>query len=288
MPFIIGYIKNGPFWAMTSGIYHDVDSTPFFHGRIDELLNISDGEIDLSGVEFIDGIEFTFAPGLTSILPAGGRILMVKNLTTFELRYGSDPSRRIAGEFANDTNLRDSGEQIVIAGIDATPIRDFAYDDDSPWPESADGNSYSLILELPHTNPDHSLAQSRHSSAAARGAPGESGKESFAGDPLADTDGDGLNRLLEFATGTSDESPSEPGVSIDVEDGDSLTLSYQRNLAAAGIRYRVESSTDLITWTENTQLISETNLGDGTARVRHSLIAPLDSRHYLRLRVDLE
>ena len=122
----------------------------------------------------------------------------------------------------------------------------------------------------------------------------------FIGDPIADDDRDGLTRLLEYAVGSSDANPAS-GLNVigyDIESftvadltDDYLVFSFRRNLAAEGIRYTVEHSSDLRSWNANAAvLIDETNLGDGTAMVRYRNPAPkpASGRGYLRLNVDFE
>jgi hypothetical protein len=248
-----------------------------------EFLNISSSEIDLTGVTFTDGIDFTFPPGLNSLLPAGEHVLVVKNSDAIDLRHGVDPSRHIGGIFENDTNLRDGGETIVFTNISGSTIRSFTYDDDAPWPLAADGAGYSLVLDLPSTNPDHNLASSWHSSPSAGGAPGASGTVKFLGDPLEDADSDGLNRLIEFATGSSDTQASVSPIQLS---GGEIT--YNRNLATDEIFYLIETSTDLSAWVEMPGVSSEQNLGNGTARIDFApTIQPNVLRRYFRLRVDL-
>ena len=137
-----------------------------------ELLNISADDIDLSGASFTRGIAFSFPTGEASVLEAGERMLVVKNRVAFEQRYGADSMHRVAGEFDNDTNLRNSGELIELTGIDASPIRTIIYDDRVPWPVGADGAGFSLVLISPNGNPEHNVATSWRQSASERGTPG--------------------------------------------------------------------------------------------------------------------
>ena len=263
-------------------------------------MNISSGDIDMSGVSFTNGIEFIFPADVSSMLGPGERILLVKNLTAFELRYGNAVDIRIVGEFTNNTNLRNSGERIELLGINGMPIRDFTYNDKAPWPEAADDGGFSLVLDLPHSNPDHGLPTNWRSSAGLGGSPGSSDTQMFIGDPIADDDRDGLTRLLEYAIGSSDANPASGlnAIGCDIESFTVsdltdyyLVFSFRRNLAAEGIRYTVEHSSDLRSWNANAAvLIDETNLGDGTAMVRYRNPAPkpASGRGYLRLKVDFE
>lgn len=137
-----------------------------------ELMNISADDIDLSGVSFTNGITFRFSVGEASVLAPGEQLLVAKNPLAFEQRYGAEPARRIAGEFANDSNLRNSGERLEITGIDASILRSVTYNDRAPWPEGADGAGFSLELVSPDGNPEHDLATSWRQSAGVGGTPG--------------------------------------------------------------------------------------------------------------------
>jgi hypothetical protein len=149
-------------------------------------------------------------------------------------------------------------------------------------------------------SPDHNLPGNWRSSAVLGGSPGSSDTQAFAGDPHADNDGDGLPRLLEHALASSDEDPASgpDAIGFSVESftivdvtNDYLVFAFRRNLAAEGVRYTIEQSSDLVNWEAGGAiLLDERNLGDGTAIVRYRDPAPLSDgeREYLRLRVDLE
>ena len=74
-------------------------------------------------------------------------------------------------------------------------------DDLAPWPETADGNGYSLVLANP-TAP--TAAASWRTSTAIGGNPGATDATTFTGTPLADADADGLKMLAEYFLFTSD------------------------------------------------------------------------------------
>lgn len=95
----------------------------------------------------------------------------------------------------------------------------------------------------------------------------------------ADTDGDGLPNLLEYALGSSPVSAASTGVAtIESADG-RLSLSYQR--LRDELTYLVESSTDLATWTA-------ADVDQGGAGPQVTASTPLDGgRKFLRLRVTL-
>ena len=167
--FVVG-TPAGPDNLIVSEIHYHPDNahpdTEFI-----ELLNISTSEtIDLTNASFTAGISFAFPPN--TLLAPGDRILVVENSNTFEALHGD--SLNIAGEFANQTQLDNGGEQIMLSAADGTVIFDFEYDDRDPWPEWADGDSFSLTLVRPEDNPDLSLSESWRNSTLPQGSPGVS------------------------------------------------------------------------------------------------------------------
>lgn len=52
-------------------------------------------------------------------------------------------------------SLSNGGEQITLQASDNSVVREFTYDDKSPWPESPDGDGFSLTLIDPGGDPDH-------------------------------------------------------------------------------------------------------------------------------------
>jgi hypothetical protein len=106
-----------------------------------ELQNISGGPISLTGVRFLDGIEFVF-PGRS--LSAGERVLVVRNQAAFEQVYGTGRSAQIAGQF--DLALDNLGELLILTAANGAVIQSFAYSNSGAWPAEAD-NGYSLQFE---------------------------------------------------------------------------------------------------------------------------------------------
>ncbi|MFT4549209.1 MAG: hypothetical protein ACI9MB_003180 [Verrucomicrobiales bacterium] len=265
------------------------------HFEFIELENIGASDVDLTKVQFTTGITFDFSESDLGItLPAAGRILLVNNRDAFMMRYPSVPAAQIAGEFSG--SLNNDGEQIVLLAGDGSVLRDFTYNDQSPWPESSDGDGFSLVLNAPTSNPDHADPFSWRPSVARGGTPGASDATAFAGaDPDADLDGDGASAWIEHALGTSDSDPTDdafptPGVENIDALGMFQSITFTRNLAADDVIYTVELSTDLDQWVDGTgqaEFVSSTNNGDGTTTEVYRSAVELDSaiRGYMRLRV---
>ncbi|MCU0915536.1 MAG: lamin tail domain-containing protein [Planctomycetes bacterium] len=111
-----------------------------------ELKNILDEPLNVTGVRFSKGIDFTF-PALT--LPAGEYVVVVANQSAFRSFYGTAP--RIAGQYQG--NLSDNGEKVVLqlpAPMEAAILR-FEYS--NAWYPSTDGAGQSLAIRNPTDPP---------------------------------------------------------------------------------------------------------------------------------------
>jgi hypothetical protein len=257
-----------------------------------ELMNISPTEtISLVDVRFVQGIEFNFTGGNVTSLAPSERVLVVANQTAFEARYGNGQSNRIAGEFANDTNLDNDGETIqLIDALDATILL-FAYNDQFPWPFDSGISGYSLVLihdgnSIPG---DYSDPTQWRSSAILGGNPAVTDSVTFTGNATDDKDMDGLDALLEHALGTSDDLGGRGHTAYQLqfleldpaEDGNSatyLTIQHQRNIAADDALIRVEKADapDAI-WTDSGLILhSEEHNGDGTTTLTYRSANPVE------------
>lgn len=201
--------------------YHPAPETPaeFAAGFVKddfewmELKNVGSQPVDLTGLQFIQGVEFRFPEGRT--LAPGGFALVVRNIDAFRLRYGTTLDPLIAGVTGN--NLNNSGETVTLSFGAGAPILNFAYGDSAPWPTDADGRGRTLTLRDPQSRPDPTLPGSWKASAVVGGTPGadegltfEAWRAAYPGvtDPSADDDGDGLATLLEYVLGSDPLVPS--------------------------------------------------------------------------------
>ena len=259
-----------------------------------ELTNISTiTTLDLSGVKFVDGIEFDFTGSAVTSLAPGARVLVVRDLAAFEAAHGT--GHPVAGEFANTSRLNNDGEALKLEDALSGTIKEFSYNDATPWPTAADAG-YSLVLIDPNSNPDPGSPENWRSSGLPGGNPGDSDLVPFPPEPLGDDDGNGTPDLIDYALGDNlGLAPIAPSLSFEPHDiGGStqqlLTLSFPVSLGAEGARIEIDASTDLSHWTDasaTTEHVSTTNLGDGRALVTVRFIPPVGSgsRHFLRLRV---
>ena len=283
----INYNPNDPETAAELAIATDADEFEFI-----EIKNVSLLPVDLSGVRFSDGVDFTF--GNNNVLGAGERLVLVRNISAFEERYASQVAGVIygvdsIGQSEYSGGLSNGGEQIVLEDAQGGIIHDFTYDDDSPWPTAPDGPGFSLALINPFLPvPDHSIPTNWAASAILGGTPGLPGGVGFAGDPNADQDGDGINALLEYALGSSDFVRGDGTLSIGFDFyevggqvDEYLTISYVRNehtQNALSVIPRIGE--DLVSWSGVPELVlvSETDNSDGTVSVVYRSAVPVGQR----------
>lgn len=189
-----------------------------------ELMNTSTAIIDLSGVRFTAGLDFTFPTGTT--LAAGARIVLVRDAAAFAAQHGG--AVNVAGEFQTLTNLDNGGEQLTLLAANGSVIADFTFDDDAPRPNDADGRGYSLTLINPAAHPRYDLAASWRTSVATHGSPGAGDATTFTGAPADRLAYAGITLTWDPATGTA---------------------RLIRHLAADDAVPVLENSTDLTHWT---------------------------------------
>lgn len=212
-----------------------------------ELMNISDSvTLDLTGVQFAAGVSFGFAGSAVTSLAPGARVLVVRDLTAFTAAHGT--GLPIAGVFSELTKLDNNGETLKLEDSTHSTVREFTYNDKTPWPTAANGSGASLVLIRPQSNPDPGIATNWRPSALPGGSPGGTDSQSFTGNPDADTNGNGIADLIDHAL--------EGGTSRLTGDGTGIRFQYVRNLAADDVDVTLQISTDLQTWSEASALFS--------------------------------
>ena len=127
------------------------------------------GSVNLEGIQFSAGIEFTF--GAYDLLP-GERVVIVEDLDAFAERYGDDVT--VLGEWSG--GLSNSGETLTLVDSDLSEIMSVDYGDGNgdQWYIPTDGNGYTLVLNDPASTPASELDQffSWRPSAELGGTPG--------------------------------------------------------------------------------------------------------------------
>ena len=265
-------------------------------------MNVGPGTVNLAPIRFTKGIDFDFAGSSVTSLASGARVVVVSNLAAFNLRYsGQLAGVQIAGEWKSGDALSNGGEEVQLSyGVD-TPIRNFTYDDELPWPLAAD-LGHALVLVAPGSLPNHKLPASWRGSISPRGTPGKTDGTTYEAwaqansvvDPSADGDGDGLANLGEYGLRSSpsvDSTAILPVVSFEDYGGQlHLTFTFQRNLAADDVILTPQISSNLRDWfsdPSNILFVSETNHANGTSTVVYRAAEPFNptASRFMRLHI---
>ena len=252
-----------------------------------ELVNRSNTEtIELGHAEFVAGITFTF-PVNTRLSP-GQRLLLVSNRSAFESHYGENLP--VAGAYSG--LLDNDGEQLILHDALGRVLIDLTYGDGPQWPSAADGNGHSLVLRNTSPAADAHDPLNWRDSSTPMGSPAAAASTTFTGNPLADLDGDGIEALLEYATGSSDlvPDPGEGAPVLSLDEEGHLEISLRFNLLDSSLVIALEQTDDLISWEplrgfERTAIIRDPLAG--TARVIYRSTDPAREqgpRGFLRLR----
>ena len=243
-----------------------------------ELWNPTNRAINLRGAKFTAGLSYDFPDNRDIPLAPGGRLLLVSSQYSFQLRYGLNIP--IAGVYFD--RLGNDGDTLTLSTSTGTAIISLNYQDLAPWPDSADGNGYSLVLS---SSAQPTAASSWRTSIAANGNPGSGDALTpFTGTALADADGDGIPALIEhFLAGSDSVRNATPLSATRTVDG-RLALTFPRRLGADDLGYVVEASSDLASWNVAVSRTGHVNNGDGTANETWTTDLP-GSAQFMRLRV---
>jgi hypothetical protein len=243
-----------------------------------ELWNPTNRSINLRGAKFTAGISYDFPDNRDVPLAPGGRLILCASLYSFQQRYGIE----IPVEGVYFDRLGNDGDTLTLS-FGATQLLSLQYQDIAPWPQSADGDGYSLILTK---SAAPTAAASWRTSTAVNGNPGATDTAfPFTGTALADFDKDGIPALIEHFFGTSETTPNPlsliPGIAPDGK----ATITFTRRLAVDDLSYTVESTPDLaLGWNTTATRTAEHNNGNGT--VTETWTTPSSGQaQFLRVRV---
>ena len=133
-----------------------------------EVQNVGDSLLDLDGISFDSGIDFTFGAGT---LAPNELAVLVRDLEVFRDFY-TEPGIRVLGEFESG-GLNNNGERLRVLSAGGDELLDFDYSDNAMWPLRADGHGGTLELIDPATPDDlYSKSYSWRGSTEAGGSPG--------------------------------------------------------------------------------------------------------------------
>ena len=249
-----------------------------------EFFNSGNKAIDLTGLRFDLGVNFTFSDN--TILASGQYLLLIRNRDAFQSRYGARnlQIQEYTGRLSND------GEQLRIVNDDSETIIDFTYNDQLPWPKPADGEGATLSLSGNVISNPSNWSQS----STFGGSPGEAEVVTIPYDewatinlveegPEGDDDSDDVSNYLEYYFGSDPklyaDAPFASANTQSLGEDNYLTISFPRNtLADASVE--VEFSLDLRTWTSESksfETISNINNGNGVSEVTIRYMKPISN-----------
>jgi len=147
-----------------------------------ELKNIGTATLELGGVAFSEGIDFTF-PSLA--MAPGSFAVLASDDSAFYARYGFAPDGQYGG------NLNNGGEFLLLQAPGGDTLSRFLYDNAWPWPVEADGLGYSLVPVEFDPPAIQSGPQNWRLSHEIGGSPGrdDTGPNSLPPDPQAEIQG---------------------------------------------------------------------------------------------------
>ena len=160
-------IQNFTDLLLTEIMYHPPGTTNIDGDEFEfiELKNVARTNLELSGVHFTNGVNFTFPVG-TFIAP-GQFMVLVSNPTLFTNRY---PGVRVDGVYSG--KLSNSGDTLALVHVTGTRLFHVQYGTRPPWPAAADGTGFSLVPVNPNLNPAPDDATNWRASTMIGGSPG--------------------------------------------------------------------------------------------------------------------
>jgi hypothetical protein len=154
-------------------MYHPADAPGFGPLEFVELYNSDVAPEDLSGYRLTGSIDYTFPPG--TILPSSGFIVIARDPAAVESYYGISG---VLGPFEN--NLPNDAGLVRLRNELNSVLLEVNYEDNAPWPVSADGAGHSLVLRRPSYGEDDSRAWA--ASDVIGGSPGRA--DGYGSEPL--------------------------------------------------------------------------------------------------------
>jgi hypothetical protein len=166
---------NDRFFVIPDDFYDikvtEINYNPQAQGVIDgsefefiEIKNTGTSTLDLGGVQFVNGIDYKFAP--ETALKPGGFIVLAENSDSFNERYGFFPFDEFSGQLDNN------GERIEIVSSAGDTISSFRYNDGIGWPDSPDGLGNTLVPTEINPTGDQNSSSDWRASYEIGGSPG--------------------------------------------------------------------------------------------------------------------
>jgi hypothetical protein len=154
-------------FALTEIMYHppNVGSTSGDEFEFLEMKNTGTNTLNLSGLTFTSGINFTFTNG--TLLDPGRFFVIARNAAVFAAKYPGVPLRGIyTGKLDN------SGENVTLSHPLGTTIFSVTFGIAPPWPTTPSGLGCSLVQKYPGISRAPDRGDKWRASAAVGGSPG--------------------------------------------------------------------------------------------------------------------
>ncbi|HEY1108247.1 MAG TPA: lamin tail domain-containing protein [Opitutaceae bacterium] len=132
---------------ITEVMYQPVAATSAGDYEYVELQNIGATTLDLGGVRFTNGIDYTFPSGTT--LAGGAFIVVAKNRTAYLSRYPSTAALLAPNAFTG--SLDNSGETLALTLPSPWAVHIVRFRYESTWSALASGSGYSLVARAAPT-----------------------------------------------------------------------------------------------------------------------------------------
>jgi len=193
-----------------------------------ELKNIGLTPLDLSGLTFSSGINFTFTNG--TVLAPGQFCVLARNGGAFATKYPGVPIR---GTFTGQ--LDNGGETITLSYPIGGNIFSVTYDDVGPWPVTPDGFGFSLVPKQPGLTQAPDDGTKWRASAFVGGSPG-------ADDPTPDIAPIVINEVLAHT-----DPPNRDSIELYNPTGTNVNISgwYLTDDVNTPTKYRIPNSTTI-------------------------------------------
>jgi len=247
-------LRNG--LVISEIMYHPSESAT---AEYIELHNISNTSIPLTGVRFTKGIDFNFTEG--SEIEPGGYLLIIGDKAAFEQVHGT--GLPIAGVWEQGDRLSNSGETIKLSYGAGSPIIEFEYQTEAPWPGTPDREGYSLQFAHRSSGMDPANPEHWKASAHTGGTPGrgegmslETWLRAFGlteSELQEDQDQDGLPTLLEYGLGSHPHIADATSFMSITHTESGIRLKTQLATDATDVQVSAQYSTNLKTWETITQ-----------------------------------
>jgi hypothetical protein len=109
-----------------------------------ELRNVSAAPVNLQGISMVKDSPASPVTLPAFTLAANARVVIAKNATAFQLRYGTAAASRVVATWPGHQSLENTGERIILLDRAGATLADFKYDETGEWPTRADGAGSSL------------------------------------------------------------------------------------------------------------------------------------------------